>query len=73
VPRQLASQFSPSIATGGQKATYPGLAVQSLDTLTPNLSATLESLKDTFQLTGYYSLPFANQAARIVDQQQILA
>jgi hypothetical protein len=46
--------------------------VQPLDTLTPNLSATLESLKDTFQLAGYDSFPFANHAARVVDQQQIL-
>jgi len=71
VPRQLASQFSQSIATGGQKATYPGLAVQSLDTLTPNLSATLESLKDTRQLSGYCRLPLTHHTTRIIGQQQI--
>jgi hypothetical protein len=48
---QLARQLSQSIATGGQKATYPRLFVQPLDTLTPNLSAALEPLEDTSQLT----------------------
>jgi hypothetical protein len=70
---QIACQLAESIATSGKEATYPRLFVQPLYTLTQNLIATLKSFKDTCQLAGYDSLPLANHAARIVDQQQILA
>jgi hypothetical protein len=66
---QRAGQLSQSIATGRQKATYPRLSLQPLDTLTPNLIATLQSLKDASQLTRDDCLPLANHAVRIVDQQ----